>query len=258
MNDSEDWLLKTPPGEYPVPGVPGEAAGLAMEPAPPSRRQQLFELAAFIFLILPSLLLSFFAVGGDSDVNFFLSGAVIILRDLALMCLIFFFLWRNGERLQQIGLRVRHQWREVLAGALLFIPTLLGAGLLQLGLEAIGLKVAPIPLPQALAAHGPGEYLLAMALVVVVALSEETIFRGYLILRLRAVTRSTVIAVVLSTLLFALGHGYQGSVGVITVGYLGLVFALVYLWRKSLVAPIVMHFLQDFMGIILLPLLGLR
>jgi membrane protease YdiL (CAAX protease family) len=38
---------------------------------------------------------------------------------------------------------------------------------------------------------------------------------------------------------------------------MGLAFALVYLWRKSLVAPIVMHFLQDFIGIVLLPLLGM-
>jgi membrane protease YdiL (CAAX protease family) len=29
----------------------------------------------------------------------------------------------------------------------------------------------------------------------------------------------------------------------------------VYLWRGSLVAPIVMHFLQDFLAIVLLPIL---
>ncbi len=41
-------------------------------------------------------------------------------------------------------------------------------------------------------------------------------------------------------------------------GVMGLAFALVYLWRRSLVAPMVMHFLQDFIGIVLLPLLGMR
>ncbi|MEJ2422781.1 MAG: hypothetical protein P8018_13955 [Acidobacteriota bacterium] len=39
------------------------------------------------------------------------------------------------------------------------------------------------------------------------------------------------------------------------VFYLGLVYAVVYVWRKSLVAPMVMHFLQDFGAIVLLPLL---
>jgi hypothetical protein len=36
---------------------------------------------------------------------------------------------------------------------------------------------------------------------------------------------------------------------------LGMVFAFVYLWRGSLVAAMAMHFLQDFTGILLLPLL---
>ncbi len=87
---------------------------------------------------------------------------------------------------------------------------------------------------------------------------EETIFRGYLILRFREVTSNTAAAVLLSAVLFSLGHGYEGSAGVVTVGVMGLVFALVYLRRRSLVAPMVMHFLQDFIGIVLVPLLGLR
>ena len=55
----------------------------------------------------------------------------------------------------------------------------------------------------------------------------------------------------------AVGHGCEGSAGLVTVGVMGAVFALVYLWRRSLVAPIVMHFLQYFLSIVLLPLLGL-
>jgi membrane protease YdiL (CAAX protease family) len=42
------------------------------------------------------------------------------------------------------------------------------------------------------------------------------------------------------------------------VGCMGIAFALVYLWRGSLVAPMVLHFLQDGAGIVLLPLLGLK
>ena len=95
-------------------------------------------------------------------------------------------------------------------------------------------------------------------LVTVVAVAEETIFRGYLLLRFPVVVRSTAASVLLSSATFAVGHGYEGSAGLVTVGVMGAVFALVYLWRRSLVAPIVMHFLQDFLGIVLLPLLGLK
>jgi membrane protease YdiL (CAAX protease family) len=109
-----------------------------------------------------------------------------------------------------------------------------------------------------LTAKGIPELLLAGLLVLVVAVSEEIIFRGYLILRLRGVTGSTFGSVLLSALIFSLGHGYEGSAGVVTVGFMGLFFALVYLWRGSLVAPVVIHFLQDFTGIVLAPFLGLR
>ncbi len=60
----------------------------------------------------------------------------------------------------------------------------------------------------------------------------------------------------LSSAIFAIGHGYEGSAGLVTVGVMGAIFALVYLWRGSLIAPMVMRFLQDFLGIVLLPLLG--
>jgi membrane protease YdiL (CAAX protease family) len=38
---------------------------------------------------------------------------------------------------------------------------------------------------------------------------------------------------------------------------MGLIFALIFDWRRSLVAPMVIHFLQDFTVIVLLPLLAL-
>jgi membrane protease YdiL (CAAX protease family) len=107
-------------------------------------------------------------------------------------------------------------------------------------------------------ATGMAEFLLAFVLVVIVALAEETIFRGYLILCLKAVTPSPAVAVFLSGAVFSLGHGYERSAGVVTVGVMGLVFAFVYMWRQSLVAPIVMHFLKDFIGIVLLPLLKMK
>jgi membrane protease YdiL (CAAX protease family) len=62
-------------------------------------------------------------------------------------------------------------------------------------------------------------------------------------------------AVLLSAVVFALGHGYEGSLGVVTVGVMGLIFSLIYLWRQSLVVPIVLHFLQDFVAIVLAPYL---
>ncbi len=128
------------------------------------------------------------------------------------------------------------------------------AGLLEATLRALGFT-APSSPPSYLLPHGTVQMLLAVILVVVVALAEETIFRGYLILRLNAITQNVAAAVILSAIIFSLGHGYEGSAGVITVGFIGLIYALVYVWRRSLVAPVTMHFLQDFLGIVVMPYL---
>lgn len=219
---------------------------------PPARTEQLFEVLVFLFLIVPSLALSFFAA--QQAASFALTAIATILRDLALLALILFFIWRNGETLHRLGWTFRTIWLEVGIGLGLFIPFSLSAALLEQALERLGLSAPPM-LPAFLTAAGAGELALAFLLVAVVAVAEETIFRGYLILRFNKVTRSLAAAVAIATGVFTLGHGYEGSAGLATVAYMGFVFALVYVWRGSLVAPMILHFLQDFLGLILLPIL---
>ena len=223
------------------------------EAGEPNRREQLIEVGVFLFLILPSLALSFFAVK-QGQVGFVLTAVATILRDLGLVALILFFLWHNQEALRTIGWTLRRGWQDAALGAVLFIPMFFGAALLEQFLHSIGFSVPSTPLPSSLTAQGPGEIILAVLLVIVVAVAEETMFRGYLIRRFRGVTASTALAVILSAVVFSLGHGYEGTAGVVTVGTMGLVFALVYVWRGSLVAPMVMHFLQDLISIVVLPL----
>ena len=220
-----------------------------------SSNERLVEVSVFLFLIVPSMALSFFAVKQGS-LSFVLVAFATILRDLALVSLILFFIWRNNEPITWIGWTFKNSRKEIALGILLFIPFSFGTGLLEKGLQAIGLSVPSTPLPSFLAARGMVEFLLALVLVVIVALAEETIFRGYLILRFKTITSNPIGAALLSAAIFSLGHGYEGSAGVVTVGVMGVIFALIYIWRQSLVAPIVMHFLQDFIGIVLLPLFG--
>ncbi len=217
--------------------------------------EQLVEVSVFLFLIVPSMVLSFFVVK-QGTLGFVLVAIATILRDLALVSLILFFIWRNGESVNNIGWTFKNVWKEIGLGIGLFIPFFFTAAFFESALRLAGFSVPSTPLPSFMAARGPAESLLAIVLVTVVALAEETIFRGYLILRLKAITASPVAAALLSAAIFSLGHGYEGSAGVVTVGVMGLAFAFIYMWRQSLVAPIVMHFLQDFIGIVLLPWLG--
>ncbi len=244
-------------------GGPAIATPLAVEgpdtdgTRSPSRTQQLAEVSVYLSLIVPSMVLSFLVLRQGS-IGFIFVAVSTILRDLSLVSLVLFFAWRNGEPLQRIGWTASRGWREVRLGLALFLPFFLGVGLLGRMLEAVGLTAPSTPLPAFIAAKGLTELVLATLLVAVVAFAEETIFRGYLILRFQSITGSRAAAVVLSSLIFSLGHGYEGSAGVVTVGCMGLVLALTYLRRQSLVAPTMIHFLQDFLGIVLLPLLGVH
>lgn len=219
-----------------------------------SQAEQRVELIVFLLLIVPSMAFSFFAVK-QGTIGFTLTAVATIFRDIGLVALILFFLWRNREQVRHIGWQAIRPWRDIAIGALLFVPMFYGAALLEQALQSIGFSVPSTPLPTTPQATGVGELVLALILVVIVAISEETIFRGYLMARLQAFVPSQALAVVLSAAIFMLGHGYEGSAGVLTVGAMGILFGLVYVWRKSLVAPITMHLLQDLLVIVIIPML---
>ena len=222
---------------------------------PADYREQLFEVLTFCFLIVPGLAFSFTA-GPAVKENFLLGVSGVVLSDLALVTLVCFFLWHNRERFSRIGWVSKGYVQEIILGVLLYIPLIYGLSYLESWLKSLGMSFPKGHIPSFLEPASTMQQIVAAVMVLVVAISEETIFRGYLILRFRAITGSAVAAVVISSVIFSIGHGYEGVGGVVIVGVMGAVFAVVYLWRKSLIAPIVMHFMQDFIAIVLLPFMA--
>ncbi len=216
-----------------------------------TRRTCLLETAIFFLVLLPWMGLATFGIRPE-DLSFPRVAAVIIVHDVALTALALYLVWRGGEGIAAIGWVGRGAWREALAGMALFVPLFAGIALLEGLLRAAGFA-EPIKPPAYLLPQSGAEYLLALLLLLTVAVTEETVFRGYLLRRFRQVTGSVWLAVLLSSAIFALGHGYQGPLGIIAVGAIGVVFAVVYLRRGSLVAPMVMHFIQNFIGLIVAP-----
>ncbi|MEV5987697.1 CPBP family intramembrane glutamic endopeptidase [Streptomyces sp. NPDC052051] len=219
-----------------------------------TRRQELAETGVFLLLIVPSMALSFLTVG-QSPLPFPLIAASTILRDVGLVALILLLLSRGRQSVATVGWVRGSVGRETMVGIVLTVPVLVGMQVLNAVLRAAGLPGPRTPATGLLPAPHVADLLLAVVLVTVVAIAEETIFRGYLISRLTRVLRSRTWAMLLSSALFSVGHGYQGVVGVLTVGATGMVFALVYMWRQSLVAPIVTHFCVDLIAIVVVPLL---
>jgi uncharacterized protein len=226
----------------------------AHESASPSRKAQAIEVGIFLLLIVPSMVISLLAIR-QGKVGFVVTAIATIARDLALMSLVLFFVWRNGEGFASLGWTSKNWSRQVALGLVLFPIVFLGAAALESFLKRLGLSSPSTPLPSSLSFQGWLEVPLALLLVIVVAVAEETIFRGYLILRFTFLSGNVPAALVVSSIIFSLGHGYEGLAGLTTVGILGLIFAIIYVRTGSLVAPMVLHFLQDFVGIVLAPII---
>jgi membrane protease YdiL (CAAX protease family) len=221
----------------------------------PAFREQLFEVLTFCFLIVPGLAFSFTA-GVSLKENFFLGVLGVVLSDLALVTLVCFFIWHNNEKFARIGWVTKGYVKEIIIGFVIYFPLVYCLSFVEEWLQSAGLQFPKGHIPSFLEPTGKSEQIVATLMVLVVAISEETIFRGYLLLRFKSITKSPLAAVVISTIIFSIGHGYEGLGGVIIVGIMGAVFAVIYLWRKSLIAPIVAHFMQDYIAIVLLPIIA--
>jgi membrane protease YdiL (CAAX protease family) len=210
----------------------------------PSAKVQLIELGVFLLLIIPSMVLSFFSFQRGANPPFALFALASMLQQSALLCLVLYFAWRNREPFSRFGWSAKNLNKEALIGVGLYFPIAFGVGLLQAGLKKLGLETLD-SVPGYLSPANTGETVLAVALFTVVAFAEEGVFRGYLIRRLKNLTGRAILAVPAAALIFCIGHGYQNLGGVAATFILGVVFGVLYAWRGSLVAPIVIHFLQN-------------
>jgi membrane protease YdiL (CAAX protease family) len=75
-------------------------------------------------------------------------------------------------------------------------------------------------------------------------ITEEVLFRGFLTWCFHHWFPFWV-AALLSTILFALGHLYQGAGGAMQAGILGAVFMALYAWTGSLLPPVFLHILVN-------------
>lgn len=80
---------------------------------------------------------------------------------------------------------------------------------------------------------------------------EETLFRGYLMTRIRLLGKfkSWTVPVIISALAFGLPHAYQDLGGMLMISCLGVIFSVVYIRTKTLWPCIIAHFLLDFVNI---------
>lgn len=82
--------------------------------------------------------------------------------------------------------------------------------------------------------------------------TEELLFRGYLLTRLQILFKNNYIPVIISSVLFGVMHiGYGTIQNVIVPMFIGAVFALYYIRYKNILAVIIAHCLYDYLLILL-------
>lgn len=148
----------------------------------------------------------------------------------------------HGERVRELWLGSRPVRREAIIGTLLIPVVFFLVVLLLTVLMAVAPwlhNVPTNPLEQ-MAGTAGGAALLAIVAILAGGVREE-LQRAFLLRRFERHLGGAAAGVVVLSVAFGLGHSVQGWDAVITTGLLGAFWAVLYLRRRSAVAPVVSH-----------------
>lgn len=86
-----------------------------------------------------------------------------------------------------------------------------------------------------------------LVLSVTAGICEEIIYRGFVIFYLQILPfdLSLPVVLIISAIIFGIGHIYQGWKGFLVTSLLGFVFARIYVMTDSLLFPIILHIIID-------------
>lgn len=116
----------------------------------------------------------------------------------------------------------------------------------SVGADAVGIET-PDDLRESLAPDSAMGWIVLLCLVLpTIAVFEELLFRAALVGALSVgFSLSPWLLALFSSVAFALGHGAQGTVGMVVTGGLGLVLASVFVLTGSLLVVVVAHYLVN-------------
>lgn len=177
---------------------------------------------------------------GSLDTTFVV---VLSLADTGLLILVMgFFLLAHGDRPRDLFLGSRPLSGELRAGLALIFPTFVIAVISMTTLRLLWPQLHSVernPL-QDVIRSGADAGLFAVVVVVAGGVREE-LQRAFLMNRFERWLGGGGVGVVVASAAFGAGHLMQGVDAAITTGVLGIFWAIVYLRRRSVVAPVVSH-----------------
>jgi membrane protease YdiL (CAAX protease family) len=225
--------------------APASAAPAPPEPSPWRAWGEIVLCSGYPTQLLLALLLQASGIQpmrADGSLSGSFVFALSLLDTVLLLTLIFWLMTRRGERPRAVFFGDRPVAPEVGVGflSLPLIVTIVIVLMMTIRVVAPSLHNVPDNPLEGLLGSQTG--LLAFLFVVIVAggLREE-LQRAFLLHRFRTDLGSAGIGVVVTSMAFGLGHTLQGWDAAIVTGVLGATWGVIYLVRRSAIAPIVSH-----------------
>ena len=234
-----------------VPPIPVAPPPSPLDAAPRSQRRVIALAEVFICSSLPTqIVLQMLLVqagwaptteSGGFSLPFVLT---MSLADTALLILLMVVLTRaHGQSVSELWIGQRPVARETLLGLALvpMVFMLVVVVLTGVRLAAPALHNVPTNPLEELARGGPMN-AAAFGLVAIIAGGvREELQRAFLLRRFEQHLGGPAVGVLVLSVAFGLGHALQGWDAAVTTGALGAFWAIVYLRRRSSIAPLVSH-----------------
>jgi len=223
------------------------------DPAPPPAIPTLNRVIAFLEVVICSDFLTQMALGGTLSVfglkpylHGRLSVAYVVGLSLAdatlLVALILILLHAHGENPRDVLFGRRPIINEMVAGAPMVLIALSIALTVMVAVRRFlpSLHTVPDNPLQELLQSPRDAWLFAFVVLVAGGIREE-IQRAFLLHRFERWLGGATVGVVCTSVAFGAGHLIQGADAALATGLLGAFWAVVYLYRRSCVAPMVSH-----------------
>ena len=148
----------------------------------------------------------------------------------------------HGERVADLWLGGRPSWPEARYGALLVPVVVLLVVVLMNALRIMAPWLHNVPTnPLERMAGTPAQAAMLFVVAILAGGVREELQRAFLLRRFEQHLGGAGVGVVILSIGFGLGHFVQGWDAAVTTGLLGAFWAVIYLRRRSTVAPLVSH-----------------
>ncbi|MCF6222853.1 MAG: CPBP family intramembrane metalloprotease [Flavobacteriaceae bacterium] len=141
----------------------------------------------------------------------------------------------DKEKFISLGFQIKNRLKEFNYGIVIGVLIMIVGYLLLIFMDQIIFKKI---------IFNPKEIILSILIYSIVAIVEEVLFRGY-VLRNLMISFNKYTALIISSLLFSLMHGFNPNIdlfGLIDLFLAGILLGISYVYTKNLWFPIALHF----------------